>query len=280
MDCGKIVACNNCDAPMVLHGKEPTEKHNMFLCHRCNEKRSAGELCKHCNSWRLKTLGIGSELVKQELEKKYPDLKILILDSDHATNQSQALKIIEKFNANPGSVIIGTEMALLYLRDEIDNVGIVSIDSMFSNPDFNINEKILNNIIRAKSKATKRFYIQTRKVNENIFKYVMSGNLAEFIREELEERQKYNYPPYSILIKIIITGTEKGVERELANLREFLKDYELVEYPIIRESTKTKITKGVLMRFDKKSWPIADLVERLKTLPIYYKIVVNAENIF
>jgi hypothetical protein len=75
-------------------------------------------------------------------------------------------------------------------------------------------------------------------------------------------------------------GTEKGVEREIESLKEFLKDYELVEYPIIRESTKTKITKGVLLRFDRKEWPISDLVERLRTLPIYYKIVVNAENIF
>jgi len=280
MDCGTIVTCNNCDAPMVLHGKDATEKKNFFLCHKCNQKRQAGELCKKCEGWRLKTLGVGSQLIKKELEEIFPELKIFILDSDHVKTTKQAQVLIEKFNSNPGSLLIGTEMALLYLRDEIDNVAVVSIDSMFSNPDFNINEKILNTISNAKSKATKNFIIQTRKTDEDIFRYVLNGNLAEFIRIELDDRKKYNYPPYSLMIKIIIKGTEIGVERELKNLREFLKEYELIEYPIIRESTRTKITKGVLLRFERKDWPNKDLVEKLRLLPVYYKIVVNAENIF
>lgn len=280
MDCGTIVSCNNCDSPMVLHGKDPTEKNNFFLCHRCNEQRSAGELCRKCGGWRLKTLGVGSQLIEKELNKNFPEIKIFTLDSDHAKTQKQAQTIIENFNSNPGSVLIGTEMALLYLRDEVENVGIVSIDSMFSNPDFNIKEKILNTISNAKQKATKKFLIQTRKIDEEIFRYIISGNLAEFIRLELEDRKKYDYPPFSILIKIIIKGTEKGVDRELESLREFLKEFELIEYPIVRESTKTKITKGVLIRFNRKDWPNKKLVEKLKLLPIYYKIVVNAENIF
>ena len=265
---------------MVLHGKDPTLKTNFFLCHRCNQKRSAGELCKKCGGWRLKALGIGSQLVEQDLQKEFPKLKIFILDSDHVKTQKQAQAVIDKFHSNPGSVLIGTEMALLYLRDEISNVGIVSIDSMFSNPDFNIKEKILNTISNAKQKATKNFIIQTRKSDEEIFRYIISGNLAEFIRLELEDRKKYDYPPYSILIKIIIKGTEKGVEKEIRTLKEFLKEYELIEYPIIRESTKTKITKGILLKFNRKEWPEKKLVEKLRLLPIYYKIVINAENIF
>lgn len=280
MDCGTIVSCKNCDAPMVLHGKDPTEKHNFFLCHRCNEQRQAGELCKKCGGWRLKTLGIGSQLIEKEVKKEFPEIKTAILDSDHTRTPKQAEITAEKFNSQPGTLLIGTEMALLYLRDEIDNVGVVSVDSMFSNPDFNIKEKILNTLSNVKQKATKNFLIQTRKAEEEIFRHITYGNLAEFIRLELDDRQKYDYPPYSILIKIIIKGTDKGVERELEILREFLKEYELIEYPIIRESTKTKITKGVLIRFSRKDWPNKDLAEKLRLLPAYYKIVVNAENIF
>jgi primosomal protein N' len=280
MDCGTTVKCKNCDAPMVLHGKDPTEKQNFFLCHRCGEKRQAGELCAKCGGWRLKTLGIGSQLIKKELEKDFPDLKIMILDSDHVKTAKQAQDVVQKLDGNPGMLIIGTEMSLLYLRDEVDNVGVVSIDSMFSHPDFNINEKILNTISKIKSKATKRFVVQTRKADELIFRYVINGNLAEFLRTELDDRKKYDYPPYSLLIKIVIKGTPKGVEREMENLREFLKEFELIEYPIIRESTKTKITKGVLLRFDRREWPKKELIEKLRLLPVYYKIVVGAENIF
>lgn len=280
MDCGHTVSCSNCDSPMVLHGKDPAIETNFFLCHGCNEKRRAGELCKNCQGWRLKTLGIGSELVKKELEDRFSNLKIFIIDSDHTKTPNQAKKVIEDFYKNPGSILIGTEMALLYLHEQIENVGIVSIDSMFANPDFNINERILNTMLKIKSKATQNFIIQTRKADERIFNHIINGNIAEFIRIETKERETYDYPPFSLLIKIIISGSPKAVEKEFTHLREFLKEFELVEYPIIRESTKTKVTRGALIKFKRENWPNKELIEKLKLLPAYYKIVVDAENIF
>lgn len=280
MDCGHTVECSNCEAPMVLHGKDPTEPNNFFLCHRCSEKRHAGELCKKCNGWRLKTLGIGSALVEKEIKTLFPEMKVFILDSDHANSRNKAKKIVDDFYATPGSVLIGTEMAILYMHEKIENVAVISIDSMFSNPDFNINEKILNTILKIKSKATKTFTIQTRKIKEKIFNYIINGNIAEFLRLEFAERKKYDYPPFSVLIKIVIKGTPVGVEKEFEKLREFLKDYEIIEYPIIRESTRMKISRGALLKFPRDKWPNKNLSEKLKSLPIYYKVVVNAENIF
>lgn len=280
LDCGNTVECSNCEAPMVLHGSDATENKNYFLCHRCNERRRAGELCKNCGSWKLQTLGIGSTLVEKEVKRIYPEMKTFVLDSDHAKSRAKAKKIIDDFYANPGSVLIGTEMALLYLHEQIENVAIVSIDSMFANPDFNINEKILNTALKIKSKATRTFTLQTRKSDEKIFNYIINGNIAEFLRKEFDERKKYDYPPFSVLIKIIIQGTPKGVEKEFDKLREYLKDYELIEYPIIRKSTKTKIARGALIKFKREEWPNKKLAEKLKSLPIYYKVVVNAENIF
>jgi primosomal protein N' len=292
LDCGHTVECNNCEAPMILHGPSTpldqargktlgaSRQNNFFLCHRCSEKRSSKELCRNCGSWKLHTLGIGSTLVEKETKKMFPDMKVFVLDSDHANTKVKATKIINDFYANPGSVLVGTEMALLYLHEQIENVAVVSVDSMFSNPDFNINEKILNTILKIKSKATRTFTIQTRKADEKIFNYIINGNIAEFLRLESDDRRKYDYPPFSMLIKIIIKGTPKGVEKEFINLREFLKDYELIEYPIIRESTKAKVARGALLKFPRNKWPRKDLVEKLKMLPAYYKIVVNAENIF
>ena len=150
----------------------------------------------------------------------------------------------------------------------------------FSNPDFNTNEKILNTLLRVKSKATRTFTIQTRKAQEQIFNYVINGNIAEFLRLEFDDRKKYDYPPFSVLIKIIIKGTPAGVEKEFVKLREFLKEYELIEYPIVRESTKTKVSRGALIKLDRNQWPNKKLAEKLRELPVYYKVVVNAENIF
>ncbi len=280
MDCGNTVICNNCDSPIVLHGKDATEKDNYFLCHRCNEKRHAGELCKHCNSWRLKTLGIATETIEQHVQKHFPQATIFVFNSDRVTTQKQAKKLIEDFYNTPGAILIGTEMALLYARDEIEHIGIVSIDSMFSIPDFGIHERILTNILRAKSLASKTFILQTRYSKSPIITYAHTGNIKEFVRSEIKERKQYNYPPYSIMIKLSLQGGPVRVLEEVKHIKEFLKEYEVFDYPILTQSNKNKVTYGLLMRLPVASWPEKKLVDKLRALPQYIKIVIQADNIF
>lgn len=280
MDCGNIVKCNNCDSPVVLHGKDATEKDNYFLCHRCNEKRHAGELCKQCGSWRLKTLGIATEVIEEHVQKHFPQATIFVFNSDRVTTQKQAKKLIDDFYNTPGAILIGTEMALLYAREEIEHIGVVSIDSMFSIPDFGIHERILSNILRAKSLASKTFILQTRNSSSPIIGYAHTGNIKEFVRAEMKERKQYNYPPYSIMIKLSLQGGPVRVLEEVAHIKEFLTEYEVFDYPILTQSNKNKVTYGLLLRLPVGSWPDKRLVDKLRALPQYIKIVIQADNIF
>jgi primosomal protein N' len=280
MDCGHTVVCNNCDSPIVLHGKDATERDNFFLCHRCNEKRYAGELCKHCNGWRLKTLGIATETIEQYVKQHYPDTSVFVFNSDRVTTQKQAKKLIEDFYNTPGSILIGTEMALLYAREEIEHIAVVSIDSMFSIPDFAIHERILTNILRAKSLASKTFILQTRNSESPIIGYAHAGNIKEFVRSEIKERKEYNYPPYSMMIKLSLQGGPVRVQEEVKNIKEFLSEYEIFDYPILTQSNKTKVTYGLLIRLPVTNWPEKVLVDKLRALPQYIKVVIQADNIF
>lgn len=280
MDCGHTVTCNNCSSPMVLHGKDATERDNHFLCHRCNEKRHAGELCVHCGGWRLKTLGIATDSIEEHVTKNFPESVVFVFNSDKITTQKQAKKLIEDFYNTPGSILIGTEMALLYLKEEIEHIGIVSIDSMFSIPDFSIHERILTNLLRAKSLASKTFILQTRNAESPIINYAHTGNIKEFIRAELKERKVYNYPPYSLMIKLSLQGEPKRVQEEVALIKKFLNEHEVFDYPILTQSTKNKVTYGLLIRMETSAWPQKSLVEKLRALPQYIKVVIQADNIF
>lgn len=280
MDCGHTVTCNNCESPIVLHGKDATEKDNYFLCHRCNEKRHAGELCKHCGSWRLKTLGIATETIEQYVNAYFPNSTTFVFNSDTIKTQKQAKKLIEDFYNTPGSILIGTEMALLYAREEIEHIAIVSMDSMFSIPDFSIHERILTNILRAKSLASKTFILQTRNSTSTIIGYAHTGNIKEFIRAEIKERKDYNYPPFSLMIKLSLQGGPVRVQEEVKKLKEYLSDYEVFDYPILTQSNKNRVTYGLLIRLSIKSWPDKNLVNKLRTLPPYIKVIIQADNIF
>jgi len=93
-DCRNVVTCDVTGAPVVLHkGK----KENLFVCHASGTVRSAHERCRHCGSWKLQSLGIGTELVYEEIKNIVPEANIFIMDSDHVKTHAHAKKVSEKF---------------------------------------------------------------------------------------------------------------------------------------------------------------------------------------
>ncbi len=275
-DCGLLVKCHTCGAPTVLH-RAPTE--NFFLCHRCGEHRSALEKCRNCQSWRLATFGIGIEAVEAELEKIFPDLKIFKIDSDSASTHKKALETVTKFYTSPGSILLGTEMALLYLKDMVANAGVVSMDSFFSIPDFRINEKVMNIILKIRSLTANKFLLQTRNADQPIFRYALGGNLADFYRDEIKEREQLNYPPFSLPIKITLTGDKKTVLAGMEQLQKDLEPYTVDVFPAFIPKTPGKFSMHALIKISRNTWIDEVLLNKLKALSPAYIINVDPDNL-
>lgn len=278
-DCGTVVCCKNCSTPVVLYGKDPTQGGNIFQCHSCGDVRRAGEKCVHCDSWKLKMLGIGVETVAEKIKIDFPDTTIFILDSQHAKTGKQAREIISEFYNKPGSVLVGTEMALHYMKEPIENILVASIDSLFSVPDYSIRERILRTLLRLRAKATRRFQISTRRSDDNLFENARQGNLADFYRNEFCDRKKYSYPPFVRLIKISVSGTPKASEKAILDAKKFLEPYELLVYPAFTERQRGKMIWNGILKIDNKSWPDENLRKRLLALPPQFKIVVDAPSV-
>jgi len=280
-DCGTVVKCEECESPIVLYGKDAQEKDNYFNCNFCGAKRSSGEKCVNCESWKLQTIGFGTDRIKREISKQFPKIKVLVLDKDHATTTTQAKKIIRDFYESPSAVLIGTEMALLYLHEPIENVAVSSIDSMFSSPDFRVKERILNILLKARSKANQNFLIQTRNSENDIFNNLKAGNLTNFYRNEFIERKKYNFPPFSLIIKISTSAKiYKTAEKEIQKVKESfgLENMIIFESQLIR-NRGMKTAVGILI-LEKEEWPNKDLVEKFKMLPAKFKLEIDAESLF
>jgi len=278
-DCGTVVSCNHCKSPVVLHGKDATKKENYFKCHHCGDVRDAGEMCSLCGGWRLQTLGIGIETVQQELHKLFPEITVFTLDADSAKTYKQARAIVKAFYETPGSVLIGTEMAILYLHEEIENCGVISIDSLFGLPDFHIRERLMNILLKIRSLATQTFTIQTRRSEDSIFEYAKQGNLAEFYRGEFIERKKFLYPPFSILIKITLVGSKAVLEKTFQELSEYLSPHELIVYPAFTERIQGKFIMHGAIKLPRKKWIDKELLEKLRSLPPQFRVIVDAESL-
>lgn len=275
-DCGTIVLCSFCKAPTVLHR---SNKENFFLCHRCGERRSALEKCANCDGWNLTALGIGMEKVCEELSEKFPTVKIFRLDSDSAPTHKIACQTIKKFYESPGSILLGTEMALVYLNEKIANSAVVSIDSFFSLPDFRINEKVLNILLKIRSFTAKNFLIQTRDASQKVIEYAVKGNLAEFYREEINNRQSLEYPPFSTLIKITVSGEKKKVAEEIDKLEKYFEPHHLAIFPAFTPYAKGKYSMHALLKIPRGGWIDRALLDKLKNLPPYFNINVDPESL-
>lgn len=275
-DCGTIVACGRCLAPIVLHNRA---SERFFLCHRCGEKRDANEKCVNCTGWRLKTMGVGIELIADEMKKKFPEINIQRLDSDTVKTHAQAVAVAKKFYDTPGGILLGTEMALLYLDQKVGNTAVVSIDSMFGIPDFRIREKILSILIRLRALAQKKFLVQTRNIAEPVFGFAEKGNLADFYKQELRDRETFDYPPFTILIKISLSGEKKSVQGSMQILANSLQEYNVNLYPAFTPFGGGVYTMHTLIKIGRARWTENALYEKLRALPPSFSVAVDPENI-
>lgn len=283
-DCQYPITCERCAMPIALHRRGPAAKKELgatiLICHRCGQTRKVNELCPSCGSWRLRELGVGIDKVFETVTELLPEASRIRLDSDSVATPARAQQRVNKFLASPGSVLVGTEMALNYLRDKIETVIVVGLDSLLLRPDFRSRERLFTNLIRARSLASKRFLIQTRRPDETLFQQALQGNILDFYREEVSARQRFDYPPFRTLIKISRLGARELVTQELQALADYLKAYQPIVFPALQPDEPGKYQQNLIMKIDPAGWPEPELLRTLRELPANYKVTVDPEHIF
>ncbi len=274
-DCGTLVLCDSCSAPMTVHKKGSKQ---VFVCHKCGNRKATEMKCSKCDSWKLTPLGIGSELTEKEVIAAHPGIKVFRLDSDTATTHKKAQTIATSFLNSAGSVLVGTEMALSYINT-IENIAVVSIDSLFALPDFRGNERIFNLLLRLYSKATKNFLIQTRNAKASLFEHMSRGNLLKFYREEIAERKELGYPPFKTFIKITREGKQEAVVSDIKELETKLAEYDTIAFPAFTQEIKNKYRMHMLIKLEQKTWPDPSLLAILRSLPPIFSINTDPESL-
>ncbi|NQV93079.1 hypothetical protein HQ403_01100 [Candidatus Kaiserbacteria bacterium] len=275
-DCGATVTSTHSDAPMVLH---KTSKGNIFYCHQNGEVRSANERCRVCGGWKLVALGGGIQLVEEQLKERFPKHVFFRVDSDITSTYKKARVVIEEWQNTPGSVLLGTEMALSHIEEPIEHIAISSIDSLLSIPDFKIETRIFSTLLTLRSLAQQSFLLQTRNPEQKVLKDATQGNLMEFYRREINIRKELEYPPYSLFIKLTVSGTKHAVSKEMDALEELFKEYDLRIFSAFIPAEHGKQTSHALIKIAPHEWPHPELLERLRSLPPQVLIKVDPESL-
>lgn len=275
-DCGSVVYCEYCSSPVTVRTALNV---NVFVCNKCGAKRTAEEHCKVCTSWKLVPLGIGIELVHAQIKRYFPDLKIFVIDKDRAPTRKRRSQVMSKFINTPASILLGTETAIPHIRSKIDNIAVISIDSLFSIPDFRIHEKILNLMLTLRSLTSGSFLLQTRNIGAQVLDYATKGNLLDFYRSEIAERKQFSFPPHSTLIKISRRGVREIIEKEMEKLSKHLGFYMPHIFPAFVAMIKGRYIMHALIKVPYGEWVDEKLLEKLSQLPPQFSINIDPESI-
>ncbi len=270
-DCGDVLKCAKCFTPNILKSQEGA---SIFICPRCGEKSSAEVRCKRCNSWKLSPIGVGTERVVTELKEKFEKLKIFRLDADNVKNTKEAIRVCTEFLETAGAVLVGTDMIFQFINESVSNTAIVSLDSLFSIPDFKINERIFSNILKMRFLTKENTLIQTRNPENAILKMAVEGRIGVFYEHELSSRRKFSYPPFGVFVKIGMVGNQKDAEIFFGGLSKILQ----MEISGIQSATELTRGKSIfygLIKLKKDVWPDAKLKSILETLPMNIKVDVE-----
>lgn len=280
-DCMRTLLCEKCETPLVLHKKEGN-KNIKFICHKCLKETMAPEKCPHCQSWRLTTLGIGIQKITEEIEKIFPHIKLFRIDSDLIKNSKQGNETIKNFLNTNGSILIGTEILFSYVNQPVERVAVVSLDSLFTLPNFRANEKIFNTILKLRSLSQKTFLIQTRMPDKNIFTDATRGNVSGFYKNELSVREESQYPPFKLLIKITIEGkNSEKLKKDLEKTEKILEKWGPLTYPAFIPKIKNMHIWHILLKIEPLTWPDKqqELRQILFSLQPLCKVDVDPESL-
>jgi primosomal protein N' len=275
-DCGATVVSKYSSTPMVLH---KTSKGNIFYCHQNGEVRSANECCRFCGGWKLVALGAGIQLIEEQLKERFPEHTFFRIDSDVTNTYKKARATVLEWQNTPGGVLIGTEMALSHIEGPIEHVAVASIDSLLSIPDFKIETKILSVLLTLRSLAQQTFLLQTRNPEQQVLKDAVQGNLLEFYRREIKLRKELEYPPFSLFIKLTVSGTKVAVAKEMDVLEELFKEYDLRVFSAFIPTGHGKQTSHALIKIKPNMWTHPDLLEKLRSLPPQILVKVDPESL-
>jgi len=293
-DCGEILMCKECKAPLVLYNLENDKR--TFICNRCDEEKNVETACPRCKSWNLVPLGIGTDTVYEEISKTFSTkngsnekqgIKIFKLDKESVKNKKEVEDILKAYEENPGSILIGSPMALVYLKNQVHLSLIASFDSMWSIPNFKMSEKIIQFIISILSITENKLVIKTKNDKDPVLLAIQSGNLLPFVREELKERAHMGYPPFKRFIKIKHVGSEREAIQAEEILKEIFKEYKPFIFSGFITQIKGKYITNALIKIDTRKWSILsgeavieqNLLDKLLSLPPSFQVLVDPEDL-
>lgn len=207
--CGQPVRCDRCDISLTYH-----QRSNAYKCHYCGFSCSAAATCNQCGSAQIKRLGLGTEKLEAEIQQRFPSAKVARMDRDTTRRKGAIFKILKALRDRKIDILVGTQMvAKGHDYPHITLVGIVCADLSLSLPDFRAGERTFQLLAQVAGRAGRgrspgQVILQTYNPDHFSIEASRHQDYKAFYRQEIEFRKALQYPPYTRMVQIRISGRD------------------------------------------------------------------------
>lgn len=213
--CQWVFRCRRCDISMTHHRET-----NQGVCHYCFDARPMPDACPDCHAGGLLHFGVGTERVEDEVRSRFPDRVIQRMDSDAMKTKQDYRTSIGGLWSGKIDILIGTQMIAKGLDvPNVTLVGVINADTAFHVPDFRASERTFQLITQVAGRAGRgprggRVVVQSFNPNHYAITSAAAYDFDGFVARELEMRRELDYPPFSELVRVVVSGFNESKVRE------------------------------------------------------------------
>ena len=226
-DCKKPIECPNCSIALTYH-----KKNNRLMCHCCGYSMPYPEACPECGSKKLRTGGVGTQRIEQEIEEIFPGARILRMDADTASTRYDYEEKFLAFEKGEYDIMLGTQMIAKGLNfPNVTCVGVISLDKALFAGDFRSYERTFSLITQVVGRGGRGVkpgtaFLQTFVPDHYVLSLASRQDYKEFYEQEIALRHALIYPPFC---DICVIGFSALLESKVIKASDFfaslMRDY-------------------------------------------------------
>jgi primosomal protein N' (replication factor Y) len=225
-NCGFVFRCPRCSIALTYHSAE-----RRLICHRCRYSVPVPQSCPRCFRHNLRLLGIGTQRVEEEVKHFFPEARVLRWDKDVITRRYGHEELLDDFRDHKADVLIGTQMIAKGLDlPQVTLAGVINADTGLSFPDFHSGERTFQLLCQVAGRAGRgvkagKVIIQTYSPDNYVIEAAAKHDYYGFYDRETDYRRRYNYPPFSQLVRLVYSHTdEESCRREAERVYRLIAD--------------------------------------------------------
>jgi primosomal protein N' (replication factor Y) (superfamily II helicase) len=208
--CGHVMRCPSCQVSLTYHFADAK-----LLCHYCDHREGYPLICPACSGRYIKHFGTGTQKVTEEVNKYFPEARVDRLDTDTTAGKGAHRRILSAFRRGESNVLVGTQMVAKGLDfPNVTLVGVISADTALNLPDFRAGERTFQLLTQVSGRAGRsdaggRVVVQTYAPGHYAVQAARTHDYLSFYEHEIKSREELGYPPFKMLVRLLVTGKEE-----------------------------------------------------------------------